>query len=1067
MGSLLKAMMTTDFDEKKQKPEENIKNVEKAVKNAPVENDAPANEKKQDYTPIIKSVASLVENTKKTQLSVNKISQTHANLISEMQSQKALDKSKDTKDSKPKSSESCSTPDSSKSKNIKASSSIGLDAQNKAEEQAEKLIKTSDQILEVNKENLEESKKTSEFLKKLADDLIDEQDTKYKEVKKQQEAGLKIPGDVKSSTKDDGGTGSMFDFILGGLANLLGVSVMKRIASKFGRAVKRPFVKLAEKFKSAKELIKKNIVSKITSAKDGVKSVAEKVGSKAKSIFTSAKDGVKSVAEKVGSKAKSIYNSAKDGVKSVAEKVGSKAKSIYNSAKDGVKSVAEKVGSKAKSIYNSAKDGVKSVISGAKKLFFSPKVTLKANLVSKAGKLASRSVVMTAIKKIMAKSLISAGIRKVPVLGLAFAAVSGAFSYMQGDTTGAALSIASGGAAMFPVVGTAASAAIDIVIIARDVYQAVYNVYPEKDPDAKERLEHIKGLILAYFKENTDDEKSKKVKSSSEENLKKQKDAKDAAKAKEESNNKKAPVPPPPKSPSQSPQGFFGKLASTIGNAAGAAGQGIQNVWNSAKEAVLGTKEAQEREARFVNNIRAAGVTDPKTIANITGQVAAETGFKRMTEQGNGPNPATGIDPYFNRYDPQYSPGKARELGNTQPGDGQKYKGRGFIQITGRANYRDIGKKIGVDLENNPDLLATNENIAAQATLVWLKTHIDPTTKKSAMDLAQAGNTKALGQTINAGHSGANVAYNNADGRQAETNSRMQKYTASGGQALPTVDDSLAGKASSAIGGVWDGFKSAVGLKPAGTIDTEHVNKALMGNIGAMAREYNQRTKKTITMTSGYRSTAQQAALYAAELKKDGGDAVKAGKNVAPPGRSFHEKGLAVDLNKSDVGPVNEAAQMGLLAKYGLYRPLSNEPWHVEPIGDRKGALAKVPVVGDGVNAPARDTSAAASVKKTSQKVQPKGDMTKPTVSEDEINKDVDDSDDDNDDTATPEVSKKPKEDIVKQASEDIVKSTKEKDSSMSQDRGQTTTNISNNNINSPQEADQYHPSDLFRSTIL
>jgi hypothetical protein len=336
------------------------------------------------------------------------------------------------------------------------------------------------------------------------------------------------------------------------------------------------------------------------------------------------------------------------------------------------------------------------------------------------------------------------------------------------------------------------------------------------------------------------------------------------------------------------------------------------------------------------------------------------------------------------------------------------------------------------------------------------------------MDLAKEGNTTALGQTINAGHSGANVAYNNAAGRQAETNLRMQKYTASGGQALATVDDSLMGKASSAIGGVWDGLKNAVGLKPAGAVDTEHVNKAFMGNVGAMAREYNQKTKKSIVITSGYRSPAKQAALYAAELQKDGGDEAKARKNVAPPGYSFHEKGLAVDLNKSDVSPVNEAAQMGLLAKYGLYRPLANEPWHVEPIGSRKGALAKTPVVGDGAKAPARDTATKPTVKKASAAVKSKGDDTKPTVSEDTIKKEVDDSDDTPCSAkATPEVSKQPKEDIVKQASEDIVKSTKEKDSSTSQDVPQTTTTNVANNINSPQEADQYHPSDLFRSTIL
>lgn len=77
-----------------------------------------------------------------------------------------------------------------------------------------------------------------------------------------------------------------------------------------------------------------------------------------------------------------------------------------------------------------------------------------------------------------------------------------------------------------------------------------------------------------------------------------------------------------------------------------------------------------------------------------------------------------GGDAYFLRmYDINGArPDKARELGNVQPGDGVKYHGRGYPQVTGRNNYRRLGQALGLPLENEPDLLL-RADVAATATV--------------------------------------------------------------------------------------------------------------------------------------------------------------------------------------------------------------------------------------------------------------------------------------------------------------------------------------------------------------
>lgn len=73
---------------------------------------------------------------------------------------------------------------------------------------------------------------------------------------------------------------------------------------------------------------------------------------------------------------------------------------------------------------------------------------------------------------------------------------------------------------------------------------------------------------------------------------------------------------------------------------------------------------------------------------------------------------------FFRRYDPQgQRPDIAKRLGNTQPGDGARFCGRGYVQLTGRSNYASAAAKLGVDLVANPDL-AMRADLAAKV-LFW------------------------------------------------------------------------------------------------------------------------------------------------------------------------------------------------------------------------------------------------------------------------------------------------------------------------------------------------------------
>ena len=71
------------------------------------------------------------------------------------------------------------------------------------------------------------------------------------------------------------------------------------------------------------------------------------------------------------------------------------------------------------------------------------------------------------------------------------------------------------------------------------------------------------------------------------------------------------------------------------------------------------------------------------------------------------------------------NPRKARELGNTQPGDGFRYRGRGVLQTTGRGSYKRLGDKAGVDFEGDPDLVSSARHALSPALLEWTEGNLN------------------------------------------------------------------------------------------------------------------------------------------------------------------------------------------------------------------------------------------------------------------------------------------------------------------------------------------------------
>ena len=183
--------------------------------------------------------------------------------------------------------------------------------------------------------------------------------------------------------------------------------------------------------------------------------------------------------------------------------------------------------------------------------------------------------------------------------------------------------------------------------------------------------------------------------------------------------------PTRPAAPDQPSVGGVGAPKPPTGGSAGVTVQQLRAVMPNLSQA-----KAEQYLPHLNRAMAEANITTPQRKAAFIAQLAHESGQLRYMEEI-----ASGAA-YEGR----------RDLGNTQPGDGTRYKGRGPIQLTGRANYRAAGQALGIDLEGNPQRAKDPDVAFRIAGWYWSTRNLNT--------YADAGNFREVTRRINGGYNG-------------------------------------------------------------------------------------------------------------------------------------------------------------------------------------------------------------------------------------------------------------------------------------------------------------------------
>jgi hypothetical protein len=200
----------------------------------------------------------------------------------------------------------------------------------------------------------------------------------------------------------------------------------------------------------------------------------------------------------------------------------------------------------------------------------------------------------------------------------------------------------------------------------------------------------------------------------------------------------------------------------------------------------------------------AHGLTDRPSMIAVVATIGTEVGSFAPIDEYGGPE-------YFTK---MYEGRK--DLGNTQPGDGARYHGRGFIQLTGRANYRKYGQKLGIALEVHPELALTAE-VAAGILALYFADH-------GLAARARQGDWEGVRRGVNGGLNGWDRFSGHVQALQQAADAKGESLTEGASSpdvvrlkrllGLPVDDPAFGAATTEAV----KAFQRASGIQPTGKV---------------------------------------------------------------------------------------------------------------------------------------------------------------------------------------------------------------------------------------------------------